>query len=380
MHLFLQAGNANSFLTWNAVVNLISFKPQDSEMKKSIHPALFNQLVENTRRYAAKLTRSLEEKTISERSFALNSFYHVVNPLLSADVLTEITVEYTAAQKVEVFHHYIAQRQIFPNHIQFFREIDKINVLGLQANFQQEFQKPLPSLLPEVSTPASITFLMALSARPSNLVRFLRYFEDLFLSKNQKVNLIITLFSKKSSSRFHGDSAKDLIITLNRKQTHDNDNNVVRLIQKKMATLQNRYPTRTLELVVRRGDFSRGIGLQEVSQQVVNENEILFFCDVDLVFTTDLLQRVRKNTIQGQRVYYPVFFSQYDPGIVNIKRPRPLTPFNFEEEDGFWRFYNFGMFSIYKSDFDRTRGFKADIRGWGLENVEMVSIAMIKKR
>ena len=379
--MFLQSGNADLSLRWNAVVNLMSFKPQESATKKSIHPALFNQLVENTRLYAVKLIHSFEERIMSDCSFVLNSFYHVANPILSADILAKITLQCTTVENVKTFHRYITQRQFFPDHLQFFREVNKIDVLDLRANFQRNFQKPFLSLLLHTSSTPSITFLMALSARPRNFARFLQYFEDLFLSKNEKVNLIITLFSK-SFDGSQGNFAKDFNIKLDHEQIIDNDCHVeedINLVQKKMATLQNRYPTRKLELDIRRQDFSRGIGLQEANKHVDNENEILFFCDVDLVFTPDFLQRIRRNTIQGQRVYYPVFFSQYDPDIVNVKRPQPLTPFNFEEVDGFWRFYSFGMFSIYKSDFDQTRGFKTDIRGWGLEDVEMVSSSDEKK-
>ena len=145
-------------------------------------------------------------------------------------------------------------------------------------------------------------------------------------------------------------------------------------MRKAMNTLRAKYTKRLIELIVleKGKEFSRGIGLQEASRQIENRNKILFFCDVDLVFAPDTLSLIRQNTVRGRRVYYPVFFSLYDPNVVYAEKERLGTHFSFEELDGIWRYFSYGMLSIYKSDFDRTEGFDVDICGWGLEDIEMV--------
>ena len=125
-------------------------------------------------------------------------------------------------------------------------------------------------------------------------------------------------------------------------------------------------------------EFSRGAGLQLAAESVTRDDsrsgEVLFFCDVDLVFTRDILSHIRRNTVVGRQVYYPVFFSQYDPALVYAQRARPQSPFSFDELDGFWRYFSYGMVALYSSDFARTPGFDLTIRGWGLEDVHLVSL------
>jgi len=43
-------------------------------------------------------------------------------------------------------------------------------------------------------------------------------------------------------------------------------------------------------------------------------HELIFFVDVDIAFTADFLLRARLNTIEYRQVYYPIVFSEYNPG------------------------------------------------------------------
>lgn len=53
-----------------------------------------------------------------------------------------------------------------------------------------------------------------------------------------------------------------------------------------------------------------------------------------------------------------------------MKYVKPATTyFDVNRERGYWRYYSYGMLSIYASDFFATNGFKLDIGGWGLEDL-----------
>ena len=125
-------------------------------------------------------------------------------------------------------------------------------------------------------------------------------------------------------------------------------------------------------------EFSRGVGLQRVAESVTRDEsrrgEILFFCDIDLVFSKVILSHIRRNTVAGKQVYYPVSFSQYDPSRAYPWQSKPLSPFHFDEKYGYWRRFGYGMVAIYGSDFMRIPGFDLTIRGWGMEDVQLVRL------
>ena len=120
-------------------------------------------------------------------------------------------------------------------------------------------------------------------------------------------------------------------------------------------------------------EFSRGAGLQRAADSIRESDEIIFFCDVDLVFSPEILTSIRRNTVQGDVVYYPVVFSQYNPDMVHAQREKRQSHFHFDELDGFWREFGYGMVSLYNSDFQKTVGFDLTLRGWGLEDVHLVA-------
>ncbi|KAG8512462.1 Chondroitin sulfate N-acetylgalactosaminyltransferase 1, partial [Galemys pyrenaicus] len=98
------------------------------------------------------------------------------------------------------------------------------------------------------------------------------------------------------------------------------------------------------------GEFSRGKGL-------------------------DVGARFWKGSNQGgKKVFYPVLFSQYNPGIIyghHDAVPPLEQQLVIKKENGFWRDFGFGMTCQYRSDFINIGGFDLDIKGWGGEDVHL---------
>ncbi|XP_041105848.1 chondroitin sulfate synthase 3-like [Polyodon spathula] len=190
-----------------------------------------------------------------------------------------------------------------------------------------------------------IHILVPLTGRYDIFLRFMENFEKTCLITNQNVKLAIILVNSDSNQD------KDKHIEL-------------------INEYRSKYPKADLSIIPMTGDFSRGLALEMGSSQLEN-NTLLLFCDVDLMFNADFLQRCRDNAIQGEQVYYPIIFSQYDPKIVYGGNPPEDSTFVFTKKSGFWRDYGFGITCIYKIDLIKAGGFDTSIQGWGLEDVDL---------
>ncbi|XP_038660641.1 chondroitin sulfate synthase 3-like [Scyliorhinus canicula] len=190
-----------------------------------------------------------------------------------------------------------------------------------------------------------VHILVPLAGRYDTFVRFMENFEKTCLIPKQNVKLFILLFNSDSIP----DKGKHMEL---------------------MGELNLKYPKADMTILPMKGEFSRGLALEMGSSSFHNDS-LLLFCDIDLIFTPDFVQRCRDNTIQGEQVYFPVIFSQYDPKIVYGGNPINDNNFVFTKKTGFWRDYGFGIVCIYKSDLLHVGGFDTSIQGWGLEDVDL---------
>ncbi|KAH7643770.1 chondroitin sulfate synthase 1-like protein [Dermatophagoides farinae] len=115
------------------------------------------------------------------------------------------------------------------------------------------------------------------------------------------------------------------------------------------------------------GKFSRGTALQQ-SSLLFNNSSLLFFLDVDMLFTEQVLHRVRRNTIFKQQVYYPIVFSQYQNSLKKLITKNESID---DQEFGYWRQFGYGIVSVYNQDLISVGGYDTNINGWGMEDVNL---------
>ncbi|KAG7476491.1 hypothetical protein MATL_G00083510 [Megalops atlanticus] len=288
--------------------------------------------------------------------------YRRVDPMHGAEYILDLLLLYKKhkGRKVTVpvrRHAYLQQSFSRP----FFMEAEELDVAELVETINTESQSfSFLSNSLKIFSPFQFTestkemrersqrkvhVLVPLTGRYDIFVRFMENFEKTCLVPNQSVKLSVILVDNDSNQ----DREKHLELI---KEYH------------------NKYPKADLTVIPMAGDFSRGLALEMGSSQLEN-NTLLFFCDVDLVFNADFLQRCRDNAIQGKQVYFPVIFSQYDPKIVYSGAAPDDSSFVFTKKSGFWRDYGFGITCIFKSDLLKAGGFDTSIQGWGLEDVDL---------
>ncbi|MGH0161717.1 UNVERIFIED_CONTAM: hypothetical protein FKN15_041667 [Acipenser sinensis] len=190
-----------------------------------------------------------------------------------------------------------------------------------------------------------INILVPLSGRYEIFVRFMANFEKTCLIPNQNVKLLLLLFST--------------------------DNNTEKMKQVElMREYHMKYPKADMEIKSVSGPFSRALALDVGSSRFSNDS-LLFYCDVDLLFTADFMKRCRSNTILGEQSYFPIIFSQYDPKVVYAGKVQSDNHYVFTLKTGLWRHYGFGITCVYKGDLIQAGGFDVGIQGWGLEDVDL---------
>lgn len=140
------------------------------------------------------------------------------------------------------------------------------------------------------------------------------------------------------------------------------------------ADLAARYPgvARVTVLPDRGEPFARAQALHAGADSAPGPppDDLLFFVDVDMLWTAALVDRVRLNTVRGRSAYFPIVYSEYDPVVVYGRNESP-NHFLVNQDTGYWRQYGFGVVSVYKTDLTAAGGFNTSIRGWGNEDVDL---------
>ncbi|CAD5123439.1 DgyrCDS11788 [Dimorphilus gyrociliatus] len=194
----------------------------------------------------------------------------------------------------------------------------------------------------------TLNIVMPLSGRYRTYLRFMRNFEEIALKCEERVSIVIVLSAIDPENR-----TDDMVLH--------------------MKNLAKQYPNHNIQSIVVPGKFSRGISLDR-GAQLFAKRDLVCFVDVDLILSRNVLQRMARNTIRNIQAYYPIMFSQFDPGVrcsYGGKCSLRNNLFSFEESMGYWRQSSFGMACAYKSDLDNVGGFLTAIEGWGKEDLDL---------
>ncbi|XP_039438411.1 chondroitin sulfate synthase 1 isoform X1 [Culex pipiens pallens] len=218
-----------------------------------------------------------------------------------------------------------------------------------------------PSLAPAKDR---IVFVIPLAGRSETFMRFLRNFEEIALGRDGRTDLLVSMYVDPAESP---------------------------LVTGLLDQLRAQYPRNRINYLQLYGNFSRGVALDRaIKSPFCKPGDILFFIDVDMIFTQRTLDRIRTNVIRNRQVYLPIVFSEYDPQPEVGGRAKLITtehhrsssssfrnfsaPYRVSNSNGYFRQFGYGLAGIYKADILRPDigGFNTDINGWGLEDVKFL--------
>lgn len=215
-------------------------------------------------------------------------------------------------------------------------------VKGVFSKIGQSLQIPL---IFNNNSREVINFILPLSGRFETFKRFIKVYENVCINEEESTRLLIVLYKDD-----------------NELEEFNNNLNLIKITQEK-------YPKHELYYKIVTEAFSRGRALQYGLDMCQNE-DLLFFIDVDIVFNRLSLQRIRLNTVKHKQIYFPIVYSLYSPKFLNESEDNSVfVELNLDNRKGFWRQFGFGIASIFKCDFVTLGGFNTSIAGWGVEDV-----------
>lgn len=329
----------------------------DSATKEGLEDAI-TEIMENINNFSRQRGRVIEFRELLYGYSRLNSLY-------GQDLILDLLLIYKKYRgkkmTVPVRRHLYIQRAFTGTFVKEFGE-DLYNMTLQEEKNQFQylsskvknilstgFEKisnsfTIPGLTSQTRTDSKIVFVLSISGRFEAYSRFLRNYEEVaILNKEKNTELLVVIFGDNSMLHKHLNPLLDLT--------------------------QKHFPHKINYIHINQ-QFSRGVALDTAARSsFISENDIIFFVDVDMSFTQETLDRIRKNTIQGKQVYLPIVFSEYEPSEKLENRKA-----NINNDSGYFRQFGYGICAIYKSDIldPDINGFDKDITGWGLEDVKFL--------
>ncbi|XP_042205717.1 chondroitin sulfate N-acetylgalactosaminyltransferase 2-like isoform X2 [Homarus americanus] len=208
------------------------------------------------------------------------------------------------------------------------------------------------------------------------------------IDTTQVINIIMPLMGRPEAFQLFVDNLRGLLknggggLQLGLTVFYYNDRHT-HSIRQILSSTQDIVGLQTQFILHKNQNFSRAKALTEGVKKSHIKAEVMFLCDVDVLFTKSFLRRCLANAVQGSQVYFPTYFSQYNPQLIyplqGQKVPSPLDTLTVRDDHGYWRVWGHGMVCIYKSDFFRINGFDESRTGWGGEDLIFLKKTASKK-
>lgn len=209
------------------------------------------------------------------------------------------------------------------------------------ARSSQEFGA-LQSRMFQDSQKMTVTVVVPLAGRLQNFKQFMENLEQNILQKHEPISILVVYFPETASSAEH---------------------------EKIFDKYNMTYNGSTFTWLNLPGKFARARALQ-AAVDFHQDNNLLFFADVDLTFNIDFLQRCRHNTVAKKRIYFPVMFKLFNPKILGFKLNSTSYFRSFDREVGDWALYSYGPVCAYRDDVIAIGGFNVGIKEWGYEDIQ----------
>ncbi|KAK8735340.1 hypothetical protein OTU49_005628 [Cherax quadricarinatus] len=196
--------------------------------------------------------------------------------------------------------------------------------------------------------PKKIHFILPLAGRFKTFQRFMDDFQRVCLEGEENVRLVVVSFRPSPGE---DDTTED--------------------VEALISSLQLDYPHTVMTVLQANTTFARALAL-ELGTGQCQDNDLMFFIDVDMTFTSSTLDRIRLHTIKGYQIYYPIVFSEFDPKFARKGDSEDNYDHSMiNEEVGYWRTFGYGIVAMYKSELQVAGGLDTSILGWGGEDVDL---------
>lgn len=323
--------NEDEILTWSFLARAID-STETINPRRSID-APFREGVEDVIREVMESINSISKERGRVIDFKeLLYGYYRLDPRRGVDYILDLLL---------VYKKYRGRKMMFP--------------VRRHAYLQQAFGPLAIRDSPQTSVRSkTISFILPLAGRLAVFRRFMENLKRVCIEPDEDVKLVVVLYPTNEP----GDPFNEI------KQLAETYRQQASVAGKKFR----------LQLIEKTGEtFARASAIEEgVEAQPKGVDCLLVLIDVDMIFDGQTLDRIRRHTVAGRQVYFPIVFSQFDPTFDSKSATPSESPFERIDDDiGYWRFYGFGIVSIYRSDLEQAGGMNTSIHGWGQEDVDL---------